>query len=52
LLLPVVDVDAASTWLAKGANITPTHPTLGEGVVTAMKLGALTRVSNEQAADS
>jgi HK97 family phage major capsid protein len=50
--LPVVDVDAASTWLAEGADITETDPTIGEEVVTAMKLGALTKVSNELANDS
>jgi len=50
--LPVVDLDAASTWLAEGADITETDPTIGEEVVTAMKLGALTKVSNELANDS
>jgi HK97 family phage major capsid protein len=50
--LPVVDLDAASTWLAEGADITTTDPTIGEEVVSAMKLGALTRVSNELANDS
>jgi HK97 family phage major capsid protein len=50
--LPVVDLDAASTWLAEGADITETDPTIGEEVVSAMKLGALTKVSNELANDS
>lgn len=50
--LPVINLDAASTWLAEGADITATDPTIGEEVVSAMKLGALTRVSNELANDS
>ena len=50
--LPVVDLDAASTWLAEGADITETDPTIGEEVVSAMKLGALTKVNNELANDS
>jgi HK97 family phage major capsid protein len=50
--LPVVDLDAASTWLAEAADITETDPTIGEEVVSAMKLGALTKVSNELANDS
>ena len=50
--LPVVDLDAASTWLAEGADITETDPTIGEEVVTPMKCGALTKVSNELANDS
>jgi HK97 family phage major capsid protein len=50
--LPVVQLDAAANWLAEAADITETDPTIGEEVVTPLKVGALTKVSNELANDS
>jgi HK97 family phage major capsid protein len=49
---PVVQLDAASGWIAEGADITPTDPNIQECKVTPMKLGALVKVSNELAQDS
>jgi HK97 family phage major capsid protein len=50
--LPVVELDAAANWLAESQDITETDPTIGEEVVTPLKVGALTKVSNELANDS
>jgi HK97 family phage major capsid protein len=47
-----VQLDAAANWLAEAADITETDPTIGEEVVTPLKVGALTKVSNELANDS
>jgi HK97 family phage major capsid protein len=47
-----MQLDAAANWLAEAADITETDPTIGEEVVTPLKVGALTKVSNELANDS
>lgn len=52
LRFPVVELDAAATWLAEGDDITETDPDIGECVVTPVKVGALCKVSNEMVADS
>jgi HK97 family phage major capsid protein len=52
LRFPVVDSDAAATWVAEGDDITPTDPTLGETTVTPSAVKALVKISNELIADS
>ncbi|MFZ0712628.1 phage major capsid protein, partial [Mycobacterium sp.] len=52
LRFPIVDADAAASWVVEGSNISETDPTLGEVVVTPFGLKALTTVSNELIADS
>lgn len=52
LRFPVVDSDAAASWLAEGDDINETDPTLGECVVEPTKVGALVKLSNELIADS
>ena len=52
LRFPIVELDAAATWLAEGDDITETDPDIGECVVTPVKVGALVKVSNEMVADS
>ena len=52
LRFPIVDADAAASWVVEGASISETDPTLGEVVVTPFGLKALTTVSNELIADS
>jgi HK97 family phage major capsid protein len=49
---PVVQLDAQTGWIAEGADITPTDPTIQEVKVTPSKLGALCKVSNECANDT
>jgi HK97 family phage major capsid protein len=49
---PVVNLDAASGWIAEGSDIGPTDPNIQECIVTPLKLGALVKVSNELANDS
>jgi HK97 family phage major capsid protein len=51
-VFPVVDSNAAASWLAEGDDITETDPGLGECVVTPNKVTALTQISNELIADS
>lgn len=50
--IPIVDADAAAAWVPEGQDITPTDPTVGELLVTPLKVAALVRVSNELAEDS
>lgn len=50
--LPVVNVDAAASWVAEGQEITPSDPTLSEITVVPAKVAGLTVISSELAADS
>lgn len=50
--IPVIDADASASWVAEGAEITPTDPTLSEIVVTPSKAAGLTVVSRELANDT
>jgi HK97 family phage major capsid protein len=50
--LPVVNADAAASWLSEGAEITPSDPTVAEIVITPAKVGGLTVISRELATDS
>lgn len=50
--IPVVSADPTAAWVAEGAEITPTDPTLRELVVTPPKVAGLTIVSREMADDS
>lgn len=50
--LPVVNVDAAASWVNEGAEIAPTDPSLSEIKVTPSKVAGLTIISNELANDS
>jgi HK97 family phage major capsid protein len=52
LRFPIVDADAAASWVVEGDTISETDPTLGEVVVSPFGLKALTTVSNELIADS
>jgi len=50
--IPLVTADPAASWVAEGAEITPSDPTLQELVVTPPKVAGLTIVSREMADDS
>ncbi|MDQ3416517.1 MAG: phage major capsid protein [Actinomycetota bacterium] len=50
--IPVVSADPTASWVAEGAEITPSDPTLQELVVTPAKVAGLTVVSRELADDS
>jgi len=50
--IPIVSADPTAAWVAEGAEITPSDPTLTELVVTPFKLAGLTIVSRELAEDS
>ncbi|WP_043441846.1 phage major capsid protein [Arthrobacter sp. L77] len=50
--IPVVDEDAAASWVAEGSEITPDDPTLSELPVTPAKAAGLTIISRELAMDS
>lgn len=50
--IPIVDTDAAASWVAEGAEITPTDPSIHEIIVTPAKAAGLTVVSRELANDS
>ncbi len=52
LRFPIVDTDAAASWLAEGDDIDETDPDIGEETVTPVKVGALVKISNELIADS
>jgi HK97 family phage major capsid protein len=52
LRFPIVESDAAASWLAEGDDITESDPGIGELVVTPTKVGALVKISNELIADS
>ncbi len=50
--IPVVAADPTAQWVAEGAEITPSDPTLQELVVTPAKVAGLTIISRELADDS
>ncbi len=50
--IPIVTADPTAAWVAEGAEITPSDPTLQELVVTPSKAGGLTVISRELADDS
>jgi len=50
--IPIVATDPTASWVAEGAEITPSDPTLQELVVTPPKVAGLTIVSRELANDS
>ncbi|MDQ3104102.1 MAG: phage major capsid protein [Actinomycetota bacterium] len=50
--IPIVTADPAASWVAEGAEITPSDPTLQELVVMPPKVAGLTIVSREMADDS
>lgn len=50
--IPIVATDPTASWVAEGAEITPSDPTLQELVVTPPKVAGLTIVSREMADDS
>ena len=50
--IPIVSADPTASWVAEGAEITPSDPTLQELVVTPAKVAGLTIVSRELADDS
>ena len=50
--IPVVTADPTAAWVAEGAEITPSDPTLTELVITPPKVAGLTIVSRELADDS
>ncbi len=50
--IPVVAADPTAQWVAEGAEITPSDPTLQELVVTPAKVAGLTVISRELADDS
>lgn len=50
--LPYVSADPSASWVAEGAEITPSDPTLGEIDVVPPKVAGLTVVSQELAMDS
>ena len=50
--IPTVTADPTAAWVAEGAEIAPSDPTLAELVVTPSKVAGLTIISNEMANDS
>jgi len=50
--IPVVNTDAASAWVAEGAEIAPSDPAISELVVTPPKVAGLVVISSELANDS
>lgn len=50
--IPVVSADPTASWVAEGAEITATDPTLQELTVTPTKVAGLTVISRELADDS
>ena len=50
--IPIVNTDPAAVWVAEGAEITPSDPTLSELVIDQYKIAGLTVVSNEMLADA
>lgn len=50
--IPIVAADPTAAWVAEGAEITPSDPTLQELVVTPPKVAGLTIISRELATDS
>jgi HK97 family phage major capsid protein len=52
LRIPILDEDAAASWVAEGSEITPDDPDLHEITVTPAKVAGLTIISKELAGDS
>jgi HK97 family phage major capsid protein len=50
--IPIVSADPTASWVAEGAEISPSDPTLQELVVTPPKVAGLTIISRELADDS
>jgi HK97 family phage major capsid protein len=50
--IPKLTADATASWVAEGAEITPSDPTVSELTVTPSKVAGLTVLSSELAADS
>lgn len=50
--IPIVSADPTASWVAEGAEITPSDPTLQELTVTPPKVAGLTIISRELADDS
>lgn len=50
--IPLVTTDPTASWVAEGAEITPSDPTLQELTVTPPKVAGLTIISRELADDS
>ncbi len=50
--IPIVSADPVASWVAEGAEITPSDPTLQELTVTPAKVAGLTIVSRELADDT
>ncbi len=50
--IPIVSADPTASWVAEGAEIAPTDPTLDELTVTPAKVAGLTIISRELADDS
>lgn len=50
--IPIVGADPTTGWVAEGAEISASDPTLAEIDVTVKKLAGLTAITNELAADS
>jgi len=50
--IPIVAADPTASWVAEGAEITPSDPTLQELTVTPPKVAGLTIISRELADDS
>lgn len=50
--IPIVDEDAAASWVVEGGEITPDDPVLSELPVTPAKVAGLTIISRELARDS
>lgn len=50
--IPVVNTDAASSWVAEGAEITPSDPSISELNVVPTKAAGLVIISSELANDS
>ena len=50
--IPLVTADPTASWVAEGAEITPSDPSLNELIVTPAKVAGLVIVSREMADDS
>lgn len=50
--VPVVNTDAASSWVAEGAEIAPSDPSISELNITPAKVAGLVIISSELANDS
>ena len=50
--IPLVTADPSAAWVAEGAEITASDPTLDDVIVTPAKIAGLTIITNELAADT